>query len=217
MFHLKSAGFLILLMAFSLYSYWISNKDYQWIVPYMNDRTPAAVRDSGELSTIVEKPLRVFKRESVSHSIRIREKKEKKLTFSMGQFPVNASKGVNLLCLEYPKLRLRFIAEGMSVGGKKPTTTITSPCRVNNENKDYISDIPLPFHESDRLPAQDGEYGEDAHKVHLDFEEIVGDWPREWILESIEFYKEDMPSDAIVISREEITSKLGSPIVILTH
>lgn len=220
MTHLKSFSFLILLLSFSLYSYWYSNKDYVWIVPYMNDRTPAAVKESSLWKDLVEKPMRVFKRDSAAYSIRIRENKTKKLVLTMGQFPVNGSKGINLLCLEYPMIRLKFIADGMSVNGQKPTTTVLSGCRLSSQSSDYISDIPLPFHETDRFPAdtRTADYGDDGSQVQLQFENIVGDWPREWVLDSIEFYKDEAPlNESVRITQSEILQKLGSPIVVTAH
>lgn len=220
MTHLKSFSFLVLLLAFSFYSYWFSNKDYEWIVPQMNDRTPAAVRESLEWKEILEKPMRVFKRESALSSIRIIERKEKQLVFSMGQFSVMAPKGLNLLCIEYPKMRLKFIAEGVAVNGKSPTAIISAPCRVNSESKDYISDIPLPFHDTERFPAQikEIEYGDDGHKVHIRTEAIVGDWPREWVLDSVQFYKDDEKnSQGLLITQNEINAKLGGPLVVMAR
>jgi hypothetical protein len=216
MHHFKSFAFLMLLISCSLYSYWLSNRDYEWIVPYMNDRAPAAVRESKDFQQIVEKPMRVFKREAVVSSILIDSHKgEQKISF--GQFPVVASKGPNLICLEYPYLHLVLVGEGAAVAGKKTQVTVSAPCQVNPKNRDRVSDIPLPFEEIYRRPAQDQNFiwRGPAVDVNVLIENVYGEWPRLWELESIEFYKDsEGAGDKVVLSKSEFLKLNGEPFLI---
>jgi hypothetical protein len=214
--HLKSFVFLGLLISFSLYSYWLSNREYVWIVPYMADRAPAAVRESKEFQDVVEKPMRVFKREAVAASLAIDSYKgQQKLSF--GQFPVTASSGPNLICLEYPYLRLVWVAEGRAVSGKKTRLLVSAPCRIHPRNHDRVSDIPLPFEELYRRPAQDQTF--QWNKLDLDLEvdaeNVYGDWPRLWELESIEFYKDPSgEGEVLTLAKEEFVKSTGAPILV---
>lgn len=214
--HLKSIVFLALLITCSLYSYWLSNRDYEWIVPYMNDRAPAAVRESKEFQEVIEKPLRVFKREAVASSIIIDSHKGKQ-KLSFGQFPVVANKGPNLICLEYPYLRLIWVAEGRSVSGNKPRLLVNAPCKIHPRNRDRVSDIPLPFDEVFRRPAeaQKFQWQNTGMDLEVESENIYGDWPRLWELESIEFYKESSgEGETVSLTKAEFIESTGEPILI---
>ena len=214
--HFKSLSFLALLIVCSLYSYWLSNRDYEWIVPYMTDRAPAAVRESKEFQEVVEKPMRVFKREAVASSIIVDNKAgDEKLSF--GQFPVTAAKGPNLICLEYPYMKLVWVAEGRAVSGKKTRLLINAPCKIHSRNRDRVSDIPLPFEEIYRRPAQDQKFlwQKSDMDLEIDAENVYGDWPRLWELESIEFYKDASgEGEAVSLAKEEIVKSTGGPILI---
>lgn len=216
--HFKSFAFLMLLLCCSMYSYWLSNKDFEWIVPYMGDRAPAAVKDSEEFQKIIEKPMRVFKREAVVSSISIDNRHGRQM-FSMGQFPVASAKGPNLICLEYPYVRLNFIADGQAVSGKQPAVKVGAPCQINPKNKDLMSDIPLPFHDLQRWPAQDQhtQYTDPNNMmIDLKFEHMRGTWPNQWLLESVKFSKDPNgeSEEQVIINQVEVLNKLGQPVAI---
>lgn len=206
----------MLLISCSLYSYWLSNRDYVWIVPYMADRAPAAVRESKEFQEVVEKPLRIFKREAVASSILIDSHKGKQ-KLSFGQFPVVANKGPNLICMEYPYLRLVWVAEGRAVSGKKTRLLVNAPCKIHPRNRDRVSDVPLPFDEVYRRPAQDQKFqwSDLGLNIEIDAENVYGDWPRLWELESIEFYKEPTgEGETVSLSKAEIIKATGEPLLV---
>jgi hypothetical protein len=216
MAHGKSFVFLMLLLSCSFYSYWLSSKDYEWVVPHLNDRTPASIRGSTDLQNIFEKPMRVYKRDTVVSSISI-GKTEGRAFFSMGQFPVSSTEGTNLVCLEYPYLKLKFVGEGASVNGKKAVAWIKAPCKINEKNKDFLSNIPLPFGDLQRLPAQNQEmnYSMLDLPLRVQFEQIFGVWPNLWQLDAIEFSKDESEtSDRIVLDNYEFLQKLGEPVFV---
>lgn len=216
MAHFKSFAFLVLLLSCSLYSYYLSNKDFQWIVPYMNDRSPAAVRDSIDFKNIIEKPMRVFKRENVASSIAIQKKDDKKF-FAMGQFPVAGINGENLICLEYPIIKLKFSGEGMAVNGKKTQAWLTAPCKVSEKNQDYISEIPLPFGEMSRWSVQNQEvdYSQPNMPVKIKFDQVYTEWPVIWQLDSVEFYRDTSEAgDKVIFSHYDFLKKLGEVVLV---
>ena len=214
----KSLIFLILLLCCSTYSYWLSGKDYEWIVPHISDRSPAAVRTSDNFKEIIEKPLRVYKRESVIDSIQVSYKNGKSF-FSMGQFSVpttnQQTNQANLVCLEYPVLRLKFLGEGTTVNGRKPSAVINTVCAIQDKNHDDVKQVPLPFSDLQRLPAQNQrlDYSQPNFPVQIEFEDIQGDWPTLWHLESVEFLKDSSPeAGKVIFSNNDILQKLAEPI-----
>jgi hypothetical protein len=216
MAHGKSFVFLVLLLSCSFYSYWLSSKDYEWVVPHVNDRTPASIRGSVDFQNILEKPMRVYKRETVVSSISIGNS-EGQSFFSMGQFPVNSNEGTNLVCLEYPYLKLKFVGEGASVNGEKAVAWLSAPCKIDGKNQDFLSNVPLPFGDLERLPAQNQEmaYSMLDIPVRVQFDQIYGSWPILWHLDAVEFYKVDSDSgDKIVLDNYEFLQKLGEPIFV---
>lgn len=212
----KSFTFLILLLGCSMYSYWLTNKDHQWVVPYINERSPAAVKDSKDYEKILERPLRVFKREAVAASVMIRTH-EGQQSFRMGQFPVSTSKEqANLICLEYPFMKLTFVGEGASLGGRKTELTVSSPCKMDPQGQESLNEVPLPFQELLRRPAQNQEF-KFSDDIDIKVDNMMGDWPRVWQLKSVEFFRDPSsqePIDKIVISQKELLEKLGEPVLI---
>jgi hypothetical protein len=216
--HFRSLTFLVLLIGCSVYSYWLSNKDFEWVVPYTEERSPAAVRESADFKEIIDKPLRVFKREALASSIEIISK-DGKHHFSIGHYAVQGNKGPNFMCLEYPFIKLRLQGEGIAVSGKKAELVIVAPCRTGAKNKDMISPIEIPFDEMYRKPAQDQQFQFQQEKftteVHL--KNVFGNWPKQWQLESIHFLRDtnDLETESSEkIDQKEIFSKNQEPLLI---
>ena len=213
--YLKSLSFLGLLLAFSMYSYWLTNRDYKWIVPFFNERAPAAVRESKDFEQFVERPMRVFKRELVASSVMI-QTHEGQHSLSMGQFPVTTAKKENLICLEYPYMRVTFSAEVAALGGRKTQVIVAAPCKVNQKNPEMISNIPLPFGDLSRRPAQNQEFRllDPVTPVDVRIENVFGDWPTLWHLENIEFFRDANHESAerITISSDDLRAQLGEPV-----
>lgn len=216
--HFRSFTFLILLIGCSFYSYWLSNKDYEWVVPYMEERTPAAVRESSDYKSLLEKPMRVFKRESVANSIEVKSKNGKHHV-SFGQFATQGGKGPNLMCIEYPFVKLKLQGEGIAVGGKKPELFIVAPCKSHSKNTEMINDIEVPFEELYRQPAQDMQFSHKQQNFSSEIylKNVFGNWPKQWQVESIQFLRDtnDIHSDTQEkISNEEILKERGEPLFI---
>lgn len=215
--YFKSLSFLVMLLGCAMYSYWLSNRNYEWVVPYMDQRAPAAVRESGKFEEVLDKPMRVFKRELVAASIDVRAS-DGQHGFSMGQFAVKSSGEDNLVCLEYPYMKLTFSGEGAALGGKKMQIVVSAPCNVDAKNKERISTIPLPFSELSRRPAQNQEFRlmDATSPADVRIENVFGDWPRLWQLENVEFFKDpELESeDRITISAEELRTQQGQPLYV---
>lgn len=217
--HFRSFAFLGILVGCSLYSYWLSNRNFDWVVPYVDERAPAAIRDSQDFKAIVGKPLRVFKREAVADSIDIKSK-DGKYQITFGQFATNGgTKGPNLMCIEYPFIKLKLQAEGSSVGGKKTEMFVVVPCRTHSQNTDLVESIELPFDEIYRKPAQDTQFshpqGNRSSEIYL--KNVFGSWPKQWQLDSIQFLRDtnDIDSNSPEqISKEEIFKKNRGPVLI---
>jgi hypothetical protein len=216
----RSLTFLVLLLVCALYSYWLTNKDVQWIVPYQDERQPAAVHHDAGVSDVVGKPMRVFKREIVASSILIRAKDDR-FSFSMGQFPVKTktAQGENLICLEYPYMLLTFTGEGATIGGRKTQLTVMAPCKVNAKNQDFITSIPLPFGEMERHPAENAEFeiSDSDNTSQIKIENVIGgNWPKQWQLESVEFHRDPAykMTDKVIITTDELRQQLGEPIFV---
>lgn len=180
----------------------------------MEDRTPAAVRQSPEYSALINKPLRVFKREAVAESIHLKAK-DGSYHVAFGQYAIDGAKGPNLMCIEYPFIKLKLEGEGVSVSGKKAEIFIVVPCKTNVKNTDMISDIEIPLEDLYRRPAQEGHF-QSNESTDIYLRNIFGSWPKEWQLESIQFLRDkndiDINSEE-QISNKEILKKRGEPLM----
>lgn len=219
--HFRSFTFLVLLIGCSLYSYWLSNKDFDWVVPYVDERAPAAVRESSEFKAMIGKPMRIFKREAIAESIEVKSKAGKyHVTF--GQYATVGEKGPNWMCIEYPFIKLKLQGEGVAVGGKKAELFVVVPCKPHEKNTDMVTDIEVPFEELYRKPAQDVQFTfpQEKFSSEIYLRNVFGNWPKEWQLESIQFLRDtnDVWTDSQEqISNKEILKERGEPILIYLH
>lgn len=216
--HFRSFAFLMGLIGCSFYSYWLNNRDFDWVVPYLDERAPAAVRESSEYKVLVGKPLRIFKREAVAESIDV-QSHEGKHHITFGQFATSGNKGPNLMCLEYPFIKLSFQGEGMAVAGKQPQMFIVVPCKTDAKNTDMIHKIEIPFSEIYRKPAQDMQFTFPQSKSNSEvyLRNVFGSWPKQWQVESIQFLRDtnDINAEAAEeISNTEIIKNRGEPLLI---
>lgn len=206
------------LIGCSFYSYWLNNRDFDWIVPYVDERAPAAVRDSEDYKVLMGKPLRIFKREAVAGSIDVQSHQGKHhITF--GQFATTGSKGPNLMCIEYPFIKVSLQGEGMAVAGKQPQMFIIVPCKTDSKNTDMVTSIEIPFSEVYRNPAQDMQFSfpqkQSSSEIYL--RNVFGSWPKQWQVESIQFLRDtnDINAEALEqISNTEILKNRGEPLLI---
>ncbi len=198
-----------------MYSYWWSTAVYQWIVPTMPARVPAAIRDSNDFADVLDRPMRVFRREMVAASVELRIHQEQKF-LRMGHFAVGPAAQPNLVCLEYPYVQLKFLGEGASVSGKKTELTVAAPCRVNPDDREYLSDVPLPLSEIYRRPAQNQHFRVESSPMGVDMkiENAAGLWPTSWHLDRILFTREPFGEGDVVIPRQELMDRLGEPVIL---
>lgn len=216
--HFRSFAFLIGLIGCSFYSYWWTNRDFDWVVPYVDERAPAAVRESPDYKAIVGKPLRIFKREAVAESIDV-QSHQGKHHISFGQFATTGNKGPNLMCIEYPFVKVSLQGEGMAVAGKQPKMFIVVPCKIDANNTDRVTDIEIPFEEIYRKPAQDVQfsYPQKQFSSEIYLRNVFGSWPQQWQVESIQFLRDTNDIDIEApeqISNTEILKHRGEPLLI---
>jgi len=215
---MRSFAFLTLLLCCALYSYWQTTKDYVWIVPYMEERLPAAVRESQDYKQLVDRPLRAFKRDVVADSISLKPD-GKHFLVTFGHFSVAGSKGPNFLCFEYPFIKLQLRGVGMAIAGKQTRLEVVAPCRHQTETPELITDIEVPFADIYRRPAQDASWThqQDQFESQISTKDVVGEWPQQWQLESIQFLKDTndhFVDTDLTITSDEIFKKRGGPLLI---
>ncbi len=187
-------------------------------MPYLDERAPAAVRESADYKALIGKPLRIFKRDAVAESIDV-QSHQGKHHISFGQFATDGTKGPNLMCIEYPFIKVALQGEGMAVAGKQPQMFIVVPCKTDARNSDMVSQIELPFAELYRKPAQEGQYSipQNNSSAEIYLRNVFGTWPKQWQVESIQFLRDTNDIDAQApeeISNSEILKNRGEPILI---
>ena len=90
------------------------------------------------------------------------------------------------VCRTYSHIELQFEAEGMVVAGVRPEMTIKAPCEAGQDPAE-IASILIPFDKILAEKPRNAEFTFDGFKPKFEFKNSSDEWPRTWILRSVQF------------------------------
>ncbi len=90
------------------------------------------------------------------------------------------------LCRSYETVELEFFAEGVSVAGEPTTMKISAPCEPAQDPAEMAS-IRIPVEKILNENPKDAEFSFSGFKGKYTFSKSADEWPRIWILRSVEF------------------------------
>jgi hypothetical protein len=179
-----------------------------------NSRNPAAIRreldfshlDGAELITATQKRLVTAARTIA---------KEGSIGVELGHFVTRDETGQRRLACDafYNRLTLRFEADGMASAGEKPVMEIDAPCLTSTKDITAIEPIWIPVKKilATHATNSDLDYFDG---VKFKFENMSGDWPMTWSLQSVRLYNSQESSREVNISKGELHEIRSKPFVI---
>lgn len=90
------------------------------------------------------------------------------------------------LCKNYPEVEMTFQAEGVAVAGEIPTMKIVAPCE-SGQDPSEMAIIQLPVEKLLAEKPRNAEFAFNGFSTKLSFEHSSDEWPRTWVLKSVQF------------------------------
>jgi hypothetical protein len=99
----------------------------------------------------------------------------------------------------YDRLEMTFMGTGISEGGESPKMIVDANCR-SQKDLNQLEPVWIPMDALMQNPAKNQTYdvgGESALRISL--QSMPDQWPENWVLWSVRFYREDSPDEALVV------------------
>ncbi len=180
---------------------------------YLISRDPAAIGRIYDFSKLNGEELRTAVKQRLLAGFEI-EKRADEQGVSLGHFVFIDSNGdKKFACQEYNKIALIFLADGMATAGEQPTMQVEGACEFSGEVS-KINPLWIPVAKILNEKPADGEIQfNQGNPITLRFNGIPSEWPKTWILKSVEL-KKDNSSDTMSVEGGEISKYLGHPAVL---
>jgi hypothetical protein len=204
---LFAVGFL----AIGLFAFWLGHR----FAEKQNDsRTPAAIPRSFDFSHLAGEPLRTAAVRQILNGTKV-VTAGSLYGVELGHFTMRNSGGVSVsACDIYPQITMRFVAGDMAVSGDSPTMIINGDCALA-DNPAFIEPLMFDYTEIRKTAVQEKSLRQpQAHHSNVEFENVSDTWPREWVLNAVEFVPVNQSDEKIKIEAEEIRKNLGRNVII---
>jgi len=204
---LFAVGFL----AIGLLAFWLG---HHFAEKQNEIRTPAAIPRSFDFSHLIGEPLRTAAVRQILNGTKVITAGDL-YGLELGHFTMRNSGGVSVsVCDIYPQITLRFVAGDMAVSGDSPTMIITGDCALA-DNPAFIEPLMFDYAKIRKTAVREKSLRQpQAYHSKMEFENVSDTWPREWVLNAVEFLPADQNNEKIKIEAEEIRKNLGRNVVI---
>lgn len=133
----------------------------------------------------------------------------------LGHFVTRDEQGnKQLACEFYDRVRFRFEAEGVATAGERPVMEIEGPCRTGADIT-RIEPVWVPVAKIlGEKPADMDVTFPENDSVTFRFQNMAGEWPNRWHLQSLRVFNDAEVSRAISFSHEDLHRLNSKPIVL---
>ena len=155
---------------------------------------------------------KVFQLTSLS-SAQIKNQLVKKIKIQsvvVGEKSLQLSGFSSSLCKTYGFIELQFVADGMAVAGEAPNMTIKAPCEAGQDPAEMAS-ITIPIEKILSQKAKNAEFHFDGFAPRFSFKNTEGEWPRTWVLKSVQFISGVSKSKLVRMDQNETGELNNSP------
>lgn len=152
---------------------------------YISGRSPAAIQRNYDFSLLKGTDLIYAIKARIGNGLQI-EKTADSRNISIGHFRFKDPHGnQKYACEEYPKVNLKFFADGEATSGQPIVMEVEGDCKFNS-NSSQIDPLWLPVARILNERPADGVYEyTDERSTTVRFSNIDSRWPKTWVLQEI--------------------------------
>ncbi len=176
-------------------------------------RDPAAINKTFDFSHLRGSDLEFAVKQRLLAGVEL-QKENGDQGISFGHFVfVDASGQKKFACQEFNKINLTFVADGMATSGEAAEMVVQGNCEFSSDAT-RINPLWIPVAKILNEKVADGEYNyQQTSNVSVKFDNVSDEWPKTWLLKSIELKKENS-AETMSIQGDEVSKVLGRPFVI---
>ncbi len=205
--------FFVMAMAGSLFSLVSWDGKVFFPVHPKSARDPAAIRRKFDFSDLEGTALNFASKKRLLEELKI-VKREDQVGLEFGHFVVRGENGTKVFaCQEFKKVHLVFEADGFAINGERPKMEVDANC-VIAEDINRMAPIWIPSGMIKASKPADGEMTiNDVTPLSLKYSNLGDQWPKNWILTSVNLYKTTpTESGAVRMGIAEIQDIKGTPL-----
>ncbi len=133
----------------------------------------------------------------------------------LGHFVTRDDQGNRQLACEfYDRVRFVFEAEGIASSGERPVMEIEGPCKTADDiTRIEAVWVPVAKILSEKATDMDLTFPENDG-VTFKFQNLNGDWPNRWHLQSLRVFNDGAANRSISMSAEDLHRIGGKPLVL---
>ncbi len=180
------------------------------------ERNPAAIRPMFDYSRLEGQPLKIRSLKRLINDARVIAG-QGKVGIEFGHFVTKGKDGRGqFACDYYSSVEMKFEGEGLMEGGEKPIMFVRTPCVISTDIN-RMEAVWIPYENlmtEHKTPASSLEKDYPESSLHLKFEHMTSQWPRQWNLISVRLFNPAQPDQEAAISQNEIGDILDKPFLI---
>lgn len=174
---------------------------YGYFVEEYNERDPAAIGNKvHQLKNFDPEQLK----EELSQKIKVTNLPDGKKYLRFTSLSSN-------VCRQYPKVQIKFTADGISVAGEAPVMMIEADCLPAQDPVEMAS-IEIPVDKILKQKPANASYKFDGLTSTFTFSGSGDEWPRTWILHSVVFKNQN--GNTKIVAFEKTISEHNAPTVL---
>lgn len=129
-----------------------------------------------------------------------------KVGFKLGHFQIiYANQYKESMCDRYKRINLEFQGDGYASGNDLPTLIVEAPCVQSAENINALEPIWIPVRLLLSEKAAEGEFTF-AKYPKLIFSHVPDNWPKLWVLKSVQLDNPENSGQVLKINSQELPS-----------
>ncbi len=177
------------------------------------NRDPAAIGKVYDFSNLRGESLNTAVKQRLLAGFEI-QKNQDEQGLSLGHFVyIDASGEKKFACQEFSKVVLTFVADGVAVAGHSTQMEVEGNCEFTNDVT-KINPLWIPVTKILNEKVADGEFQFNGQSnVTLRFTNMPDEWPRTWLLQSVEL-KSRNAKESMIVESSDINQLLGRPMVL---
>lgn len=201
--------------AFTGYKFAISSWGGVVYVYLGEDRSPAAVRNSRDFSEMSYRNLGAPVEAQLISEAEV-EVRDGTVGIYLGNPLLKSSGHFEFACRVqdregiYDRIVLTFMGVGISTSGDTAELVVEAPC----ESRDIawaLEPIWIPIEQVTRGPAENAEFETEGDQpVSIELKHMPGEWPPQWVLSQVKFYRASEMEGALVIDAQQMRSARAS-------
>jgi hypothetical protein len=177
-------------------------------------RIPASIPRSSDLSGLQGDLLARAGKMKLLSGLSV-EQSQGSASIHLGNFVMlNQQQKKDFVCGVYNHITISFEAEGVAVGGEKPSLIVDAPCTVGSDIS-TLAPIEIPFSQIKSQGVQNQEMiiQQSSGPLHIVSGNNAEAWPRQWSLVDIRMTNDSDPTQSLHVTQEEVRKNTNKPVL----